>query len=172
MASESMDSPLAGDTTTPPSRKAGPDKASAGAAVTPGMSAASGGRGEAAAPMNRAPGGNGLPSLSGKPAPEDRDQSLIATSLARRALCPDCVHLGGCEKGIPGLLPLPEKGEIEPLTKTKKSYLEKLIANGVVRGSRILSTEDAARGETYLIGPSLCAAVKRGEIKLGEKEGE
>ena len=111
-------------------------------------------------------------SLPAKPGHEGQNQSLIAASLALRSLCPDCVHLGGCRHGIPGLLPLPDRKEIESLTKTSKSYLEKLIANGVVVGLRLLSTMAAARGETFLSGPDLCAALKRGEIKIGEREGE
>jgi hypothetical protein len=103
-----------------------------------------------------------------RPAPQDYDQDLVANSLARRALCQDCVRLGGCPYGIPGLLPLPEKGDIDLLTKTSKSFLEKLIANRVVVGHRLRSTVDAARGESYLSGRSLCEAVKRGEIKFGE----
>src|ERR1019366_81284 len=102
MARESMNSPIAGDTTTRPGGTARPNKVWAGAAVPPGMSA-TGYQGEAASPAIRAPGSSGFSSLAGKPAPEDQNQSLIATSLGRRALRPDCVHLGGCFLGIPGL---------------------------------------------------------------------
>jgi len=171
MANEPMDLPIGSDMTTPPGKKAGPDGASAGAAVTRGMSA-TGGLEEAAAPTKHPPGSNGISSLPAKPGHEGQNQSLIAASLALRSLCPDCVHLGGCRHGIPGLLPLPDRKEIESLTKTSKSYLEKLIANGVVVGLRLLSTMAAARGETFLSGPDLCAALKRGEIKIGEREGE
>jgi hypothetical protein len=122
--------------------------------------------------MINLPERNGEPPLTLKPAPQEHDEALVAGSLARRALCPDCVRLGGCPHGIPGLIPLPERGEIESITKKSKSYLEKLMANGVVAGHRLRSTMDAARGETYLSGPSLCAALKRGEIMVGETEGK
>jgi hypothetical protein len=122
--------------------------------------------------MINLPEKHGEPRLTVRPAPQEYDEDLVGRSLARRALCPDCVHLGGCPRGIPGLISLPERGEIEPVTQTSKSFLEKLIANRVVVGHRLRSTMDAARGETYLSGPSLCAALKRGEIKFGETEGK
>lgn len=98
-----------------------------------------------------------------------RRTEMIISSLSRRALCPDCAHLGGCPHGIPGLIRLPERGEIEPITGKTKSYFLNLIkgTNGVsaVVGYRLLSRPGAARGETYLSGSSYCAALKRGLIK-------
>lgn len=116
---------------------------------------------------------NDGPQFTVKPASRDHDSALVASSLARRALCPDCVQLGGCPLGILGLIPLPEKGEIEPITRKTRPYLEKLIKGteqglGVV-AFRVRSRSGATRGETYLSGPSYCAAVRRGEIKPGEK---
>ena len=151
MASKSMDLPIAGDMTTRPGGRAGPNKVSDGAAVPPGVSA-TGYRGEAASPTISARGSSGFPSLAGKPAPEDQHQSLIATSLARRALRPDCVHLGGCFLGIPGLMPVPEKGDIGPIARKSKSFLERLIKGkeDAVAGYQLLPKVNAARGETYV----------------------
>ena len=141
------------------------------AAVTRGMSA-TGGLEEAAAPTKHPPGSKWNNIASGK-AWARGPKSIFDRSLAGIAFAmPGLRPLGGCRHGIPGLLPLPDRKEIESLTKTSKSYLEKLIANGVVVGLRLLSTMAAARGETFLSGPDLCAALKRGEIKIGEREGE
>lgn len=105
----------------------------------------------------------GLP--SGGYAPD-----LVANSLARRALCPDCVHLGGCSLGIPGLVHLPQRGENESITQTSKSYLTKLITNDVVAGYRLVSKLESARGETFVSGTSLCAAIKQCKITPGGRE--
>jgi len=115
---------------------------------------------------------DGEPPLAAKPASKEHDNALIAGSLARRALCPDCVHLGGCPLGILGLIPLPEKGDIEPITRKTRPYLEKLIKGTdqglAVVAFRVRSRSGATRGETYMSGPSYCASVRRGEIRPGE----
>lgn len=117
---------------------------------------------------------NGEPLLAARPSSKDRDDALVANSLARRALCPDCVRLGGCFLGIPGLIPVPEKGGIEPITRKSKSFIERLIRGreAAVTGYQLLSNAEAVRGETYVSGASLCAAIRRGEIKVKEMDAK
>lgn len=90
--------------------------------------------------------------------------AAVVKALSRRALCPDCASLGGCRYGIPGLLPVPDRNEQDPITEKSKSYWEALIKNAVVIAFRLLSHANATKGETFVAGPSLCAALTRGQI--------
>ena len=100
---------------------------------------------------------------------------MATASLARRALCPRCIQLGGCELGIPGLIPVPRRGDIDPVTGKSKSYVESLIevdqeGKAAVTGFQMLSGADHTRGETYMSGPGYCAALKRGQLRPEKEE--
>jgi hypothetical protein len=95
---------------------------------------------------------------------------IIIASLSRRALCPSCAHLGGCELGIPGLMLVPQRGGVEAVTQKSKTYMVNLLgctkdAKPLVEGFRVFSSDDASRGETYMSGPSYCAFVRQGKIQ-------
>jgi hypothetical protein len=77
--------------------------------------------------------------------------------------------------GIPGLIPVPRRGDIDPVTGKSKSYVESLIevdqeGNAAVTGYQMLSGADHTRGETYMSGPSYCAALKRGQLRPEKEE--
>jgi hypothetical protein len=100
---------------------------------------------------------------------------IIIASLSRRALCPRCAHLGGCALGITGLIPVPKRGGVEEATHKSKTYVEKLLecdrdGKPIVIGYRVLSSDDASRGETYMSGGSYCEYIRKSKIHLESPE--
>jgi hypothetical protein len=64
---------------------------------------------------------------------------------------------------------------VEEATHKSKTYVEKLLecdrdGKPIVIGYRVLSSDDASRGETYMSGGSYCEYIRKSKIHLESPE--
>ena len=100
---------------------------------------------------------------------------MATASLARRALCPQCIQLGGCELGIPGLIPVPRRGDIGPVTGKSKSYVESLIEVDQEGNAAVTGLPNAVRCRPYpwrnlYVGAQLLRSTQARPTTAGKEE--